>query len=163
MEKAARHNGLKIKVVEKAGTTLKGTLQRSNPFGKNVCGRGDCPMCSRGIFGLCRERGCVYEIRCKADGRVYPGQTGRSMYERVTEEMRAWRNGLNSSPLVRHSDLYHGGGEFEVNIAVTQKCFGKPSKRLITESVMIDGVDSNKTMNSKREWTYVNLNKVGLG
>ena len=162
VEKAAKENRLKIKVVEKAGLTVKNVLQRSNPFERTNCGRIDCPLCPRGILGICRERGCVYEVKCKEDGRVYPGQTGRSMYERIGEEIRAWRNRLESSPLARHSELYHGGREFDIEVRVVHRCFGKASRRLISEAVTIDEVDDENTMNSKKEWTYVSLSKVGL-
>ena len=40
------------------------------------------------------------------------------------------------------------------------KCFGKPSRRLITEAVMIEELGENETMNSKSEWGYVNLRKI---
>ena len=33
---------------------------------------------------------------------------------------------------------------------------------MVTESVMIDDLSESETMNSRREWTYVKLNKVGV-
>ena len=160
VQKIARRNRLKIKVVEKAGSTVKGVLQRSNPHVKQRCGRGDCPVCEHGEVGECRTRGCMYQIRCKGDSRKYRGQTGRSMYERTKEEMRNWRNHEDCSPLWSHSLLYHEGEDFEVDIEVMSKDYGKPSRRLITESILIENVSAAETMNSKKEWTYTNLNKV---
>ena len=66
------------------------------------------------------------------------------------------------SPLWRHSQLYHGGGDYEVNFEVIGDCFGKPSKRMITEAVMIEQLDETETMNSKREWTFTKLDKINL-
>ena len=66
------------------------------------------------------------------------------------------------SPLWRHSQLYHGGGDFEVDFKVVSDCFGKPSKRMITESVMIEQLSETETMNNKREWTFTKLDKVHL-
>ena len=42
------------------------------------------------------------------------------------------------------------------------KDYGKPSRRLITEAVLIDNLVDAQTMNSRREWTYTNLNKVRI-
>ena len=156
----ARRNGVRVKVVEKAGQTLKKELQRSNPFGKVACGREDCLVCKIGKPGECRKRGVVYQLKCKADRRKYRGQTGRSVYKRLKVEMRAWSIKEQSSPLWRHSELFHGGQEFEVDIQIVNECFGKPSRRLITEAVMIDQLNGNETMNSKREWSYTKLDKV---
>ena len=156
----ARKNGVKLKVLEKAGQTVKNVLQRSNPFGKVACGRETCVVCELGKPGECRNRGCVYQLKCKEDERKYRGQTSRSVNERFTEEMREWRDMKSESPLWRHSELYHGGGDFEVEVEVLKSCFGKPSRRMITEAVMIEQLGDRETMNSKREWTYTKLNKV---
>ena len=156
----ARKNGVKVKVVEKAGQTVKKELQRSNPFGKLVCGREDCFVCKVGKPGDCRKRGCVYQLKCSEDSRKYRGQTGRSTYERFNEEIRDWVNRDEGSPLWRHAELYHNGQDFEVEFEVIDDCFGKPSRRMITEAVKIEQLGSNETMNSKREWTYTKLNKV---
>jgi len=45
---AVVETGLRIKVVEKSGTTVKSLLQRSNPFGVDHCGRADCFICEGG-------------------------------------------------------------------------------------------------------------------
>ena len=79
---------MKVKVIEKAGLTMKQLLQRSDPYPKKRCERVDCAVCEIGKPGECRMRGCGYQIRCKEDGKEYRGQTGRSAYERLREEMR---------------------------------------------------------------------------
>ena len=38
--------------------------------------------------------------------------------------------------------------------------FGKPSRRLITELVMIENLREDEAMNNMQEWTDVKLNKV---
>ena len=60
----------------------------------------------------------------------------------------------------RHSDECHGGHPFEFDVKILSRCFGKPSRRLITEAVLIGELDDNEVMNSKREWSYACLNKV---
>ena len=97
---------------------------------------------------------------CKTDSRKYRGQTGRSIYERTKEEMRDWKNQCEHSPLWRHSELYHEGKDFELEVKITDRSFGKPSKRMIAESVLIEQLGKDETMNSKKEWTYVKLNKL---
>ena len=151
---------LKIKVVERAGCTIKSMLQRSNPFGVKDCLRDRCLICSQGCGTDCRTRGCVYEFLCVDCSRRYRGQTGRSIYERGVEHLKAWEREEDGCPLQRHANLYHGGGHFEVQVKVLSKCYGRPTKRLITEAVLIDELPDNEAMNSKSEWTYVKLGKV---
>ena len=103
VQRIARKNGVKLKVIDKAGVTARKVLQRSNPFEKRKCGRDDCVVCEYGKPGECRNRGCGYQLMCKADGRKYRGQTGRSVYERVKEEIRDWKGKSERSPLWRHS------------------------------------------------------------
>ena len=85
------------------------------------------------------------------------------MYKRVKEEVRDWKDKNEKSPLWRHSELYHEGQDFDLDVRVTDKSFGKPSGRMIAESVLIEQLGENETMNSKREWTYAKLDKVHVG
>ena len=151
---------MSIKVVERAGATLKSILQRSNPFGVGDCNRGNCLLCAQGEGGDCRTRGCVYEIKCKDCGRLYRGQTCRCMYERCKEYLEAWIAMEDDCPLQRHANLHHNGGHFEASIRIIAECYGRPSRRMITEAVMIDEIPNDMTMNNKSEWTYVKLAKV---
>ena len=157
----ARKHKIKVKVIEKAGLTMKKALQRSDPYPKKVCERADCVVCRLGRPGECRERGCGYELKCKSDGKKYVGQTGRSVNERVSEEIAQWEKKDQKSPLWKHDELCHQGQGFEVEVKVKDKNFGKPTRRLITESVKIEQLKASEAMNGKREWTYVQLNKVG--
>ena len=163
VQQIAKRNKVKVKVVEKAGLTVKKVLQKSNPFGKKACHRDDCAMCRYGRPGDCFIRGCGYQWMCKTDKRKYRGQTGRSAYERTKEEVHGWRNKCDGNPLWRHSELYHGGGDFDLELKLTDKSFGKPSRRMIAESVLIEQLSKEEIMNSKKEWSYVKLNKVSIG
>ena len=44
---------------------------------------------------------------------------------------------------------------------ITAKCFGKPTRRMITEAVVTDEVEEDSAMNRKSEWGYVRLPRVG--
>ena len=156
----ARWNGVKMKVIEKAGLTMKQVLQKSDPYPKVRCSRVDCPVCEYGKPGECRTRGCVYQIKCREDGMVYRGQTRRNVYERVKEEMRDMQGKDEKNPLWRHAEDCHEGEWFDMEIKVTDRCFGKPSKRTITEAVRIGEVETKDAMNGKQEWSYIRLDKV---
>jgi hypothetical protein len=162
VERLVTKHKLKIKVVERVGTTVQRILQRSNPFPRRHCQRDNCEVCRRGCGIDCRLRGCVYEIVCKEEGcgRRYRGHTGRSTGTRTGEHVKNWRNKDEKCPLYKHSILYHNGQEFEFDMKILARCYGKPSRRRISEAVYIDELSDDKTMNSKREWTYIKLNKV---
>lgn len=157
----AKRHKIKVKVIEKAGVTVKKALQRSDPFPKRVCGREGCVVCVFGKPGICRERGCVYELQCKGDGKKYIGQTGRSVSERVSEEVKQWADKVQASPLWKHDELCHQGQGFDLEVKVKDRNFGKPTRRLMTEGVRIENLRVENAMNGKKEWTYVQLNKVG--
>ena len=160
VEKLVKKNKLKIKVIERAGQTVKQLLQRSDPFQARICGQKDCFVCENNLPINCRERGVVYELKCKLCQRKYDGQTHRNACLRFGEHMKDWYNGNRKSPLVKHQELYHPNENFEVDARVLYKCFGKPTRRLITESVLIGELSNEETMNNKREWTYTQLDKI---
>ena len=159
VQQAAKESKLKIKVVEKVSTTVKKLLQKSNPFEKEICGRVDCEMCRLGCKDDCRTRGCVYEIKCKDCDRKYRGTTGRTAYHRTGQHIDDWTR-RKSCPMWEHSREYHNGEVYEYEMKIVSKCFGKPTKRMITEAVVIDEVDEDKAMNRKSEWGYVRLPRV---
>ena len=78
VEKLARKNKLKIRVIERAGQTVKQLLQRSDPFQSRICGQNDCFVCKHNLPINCRERGVVYQLICKLCLRKYDGQTHRN-------------------------------------------------------------------------------------
>ena len=158
IQQTTKRMNLKIKIVERVSSTIKHILQKSDPFEKVSCWRLDCEVCRRGNYTDCKESGCVYELTCR--DRRYRGTTARTTYHRTKEEVRDWLKQEEDSPLWKHSQMYHNGGDFEFDIRVIGRCFGKPSRRRITEAVRIDELDDEKTMNSKGEWSYIKLSKV---
>ena len=131
VQQLARKNGVKLKVMERAGLTVKKILQRSNPFEKKSCEREECMVCKYERPGECKMRGCGYQLICKEDGKKYNGQTGRSAYVRIGEEVRDWRKKDERSPLWRHSEVYHGGEDFDLEVKITDKSFGKPRREIM--------------------------------
>ena len=59
-----------------------------------------------------------------------------------------------------HSREYHNGEVYEYEIKIISKCFGKPTKCMITEVVVIDEVYEDKAMNRKSEWGYIRFSRV---
>ena len=158
VEKVLRKYKVKIKVVERVGTTVKRLLQKSNPFPPKECGRDSCLICADGCKVDCRMRGVVYELWCKECLRKYRGQTGRAIYCRGKEHVD--EGDVDKKPVKRHMELFHGGRNVEVGCKVLSQCYGKPTRRMIHEAVLIDELEDDETMNSRREWSYVKLNKV---
>ena len=160
VRKLVQKHKLKIRVVEKAGETVKQILQRSDPFKNNKCNRVDCFVCRNEIPINCRERGIVYQLKCKVCDRKYRGQTGRSEYERNCEHIKDLENKVKSSPLYRHKELFHQNENFDIEVSILARCYGKASRRMITEAVLIGELENNETMNSKTEWSYTKLYKL---
>ena len=158
IQKSARKYKIPIKVVETVNTSIKSTLQKSNPFGKFNCGRPDCRICSNGCEMNCRMRGVVYQLMCKECIKIlYRGQTARSGYERVNEHFDEYEKCKPSSVLWKHAENHHNGRTFEVGVKILSRNFGDPMKRLITESVLIDELQDEDILNNKKEWSYVRL------
>ena len=147
---------------------MKRILQRSDPFSEKGCSRTDCTICTKGLGIDCRARGCVYEIACeeckdKAEVKnKYRGQTGRSTYERMNEHFDKWEKKSEESPLWRHSVDHHSMNTFPVKVRILDRCFGKPTQRMITEVVMIEDMDENEAMNNKKEYGCVKIPKVNI-
>ena len=141
---------------------MRSILQKSNPFGVLRCEREDCVVCEKGSEFDCRSRVCVYQIRCKDCEKQYRGQTGNSTYERTCEHMGDWNSEKERCPLWKHDRQHHNKQRFDFDIKVISQCFGKPTRRLITEAVAIDELTPEKPMNNKGEWSYTKLSKVNI-
>ena len=58
-----------------------------------------------------------------------------------------------SNTLKKHADKCHGEHRFNLDVSILGKCFGKSSHRLITETVMIEELQDDEVMNSRKEWS----------
>ena len=165
---AAKRNKVKIKIQERSGTKIKGLLQRSDPFSEKTCKRPTCIICTNEMGINCRTRGCVYQMMCKdcedrADVRnKYRGQTSRSINERGGEHFDDWEKKKVDTPLWTHSREHHNGGTFPVEIKILNRCFGKPTRRKITEAVLIQAMKQEESMNNKNEYGFVRIPRVAV-
>ena len=82
-----KKSGLRIRIVEKSGMSVKRVLQRSDPFKKRTCERDCCFVCRTGGRGPCDSCGVTYEIKCQTCGQKYVGETARSAFTRGKEHL----------------------------------------------------------------------------
>ena len=157
---AEAKEGLKFKIMEVGGKTVKRVLQRSNPTATPGCEDTDCIACKddRGGGGNCRRNNVNYEIECQLcpEGKrpVYIGETSRNLFTRGREHMGSeHREGTEEREAGfahKHMERCHQGMEsrFKGRVTHTNKdCIG----RQVREGVLIRR--SNKEMmNSKSEW-----------
>ena len=160
IQRCADKNKVRLKVIERVDDSIRQKLQWSNPFKRTECGKDSCLVCERETSVDCRTRGCVYEMLCAECRRKYRGQTGHCIQKRTKQHFDGWRRGGETSPLHRHSQLFHEGKTFPVSIKVLKKCYGDQTGRRIAEAVLIDKLSSDETMNGRNEWTYIKLNKL---
>ena len=99
-------SGMRIKVIEKTGATLKSRLQVSNPFKTQRCGRESCFVCTSGGTGNCNSEGITYNLKCKTECEtkdIYRGESSGNAYTRGDEHLTNLNNrDLRQSPLWRH-------------------------------------------------------------
>ena len=82
---------INIKIVEKAGESLKSKLQRSNPFNDKTCADSECILCKNNTNSKCRVNNVTYQITCEECDDVYVGETSRNLYTRMHEHMQDYK------------------------------------------------------------------------
>ena len=152
--------GIKFKIMEVGGRTVKRELQRSNPTATPGCAEEDCIACNveRGKGGNCRRNNVNYQIECQLcpeGGRpVYIGETARNLYTRAKEHMSSRnREGAEedgSSFARKHMEQCHQGLQHRFMARVTRSNRDSFSRQ-IREGVQIRRC-SKEMMNSKSEW-----------
>ena len=157
-EEEAR-DGIKFKIMEVGGRTLKSELQRSNPTATPGCNKSDCLPCSggRGGGGKCHKNNVNYVIECHLcpEGRrfVYWGETSRNLYTRCKEHVGNLNRDTSdeeSQFMKTHMAEYHEGMESKFVAKVTHA--NKDSfTRQVREGVQIRR-SKRPVMNTKSEW-----------
>ena len=149
-------SGMKLKVVEKGGKTVKSVLQKSNIEVAGECGREDCFVWHHDRRGLCSKEGVGYMIWCEVcedDQGLRParmhGESGRCARVRVGEHMEALFSG-KSSNLREHCEQVHGGEIVPFASKVT-RVFKDPLKRQLEEAYRIRN-EPGVSLNDKNEW-----------
>ena len=144
-----------VKVVERAGMSIKRQIQNSYPFEQKVKCGDKCFVCVSGGKGNCRRSNVNYEIECMREGceYVYIGETGRNAYCRGMEHLKGLERKESDSVLAEHIVSCHGGVYDEppchkYRMSVTQYHV-TTLDRQVTEAVKID-TTKRPTLNRKR-------------
>ena len=174
--------GFSIKIVERAGATLRSSFPLANLWEDQKCGREDCVPCEQGAEKIqpCYRSSLVYENICKtcnpgADpGKeqpnlrtdiptVYVGETSRSLYERMREHQGAWRSQKVDSHMHIHHLNEHKGAEKPEFIVRAAKFHRTALSRQLGEAVRIrrrGGAGS--ILNSKSEYDRCKIPRLIL-
>ena len=149
--------GVKFRIVEMGGRSIKNQLQRSNPTRTKGCPNGDCLPCSegRGKGGNCLKSNVTYEMECKlcvGEGRcVYIGETSRNLYTRAKEHMDKYRSVTCQDSFVKqHQAEAHPNEPAAYTAKVTGE-FRDCLSRQVSEAIQIRRTDV-PVLNSKSEW-----------
>ena len=134
-------DGLKFKVVEGGGRSIKSIVQKSNPTETPGCGQSDCMACAvgRGEGGNCQRSNIQYEMRCgtcQDETPVYIGESSRNLYTRAKEHRQAYRRGGDNSFMAKHQAEKHQG-ERGVFTAKVVKTFKDCLRRQISEATSL--------------------------
>ena len=147
--------GMKVKVVEKGGRSLKSLLQRSDVEPSPDCKNDDCVVCRTEAKGLCSMENVGYMVWCKecemkGVRTVMHGETGRCARIRCGEHERAYLSKKNSN-LWEHARDVHKGGRVEYGYKVDKTFKDDVLARQLDEAIRIAGEDGY-LMNDKNEW-----------
>ena len=147
--------GLKIKVVEKSGQTLKQKLVRSNPFERRKCSI-PCHICTTQPNVNCKLRETIYKISCDGESENngkcpdnYEGESVRSIGERFNEHLDT------KSVLHYHFAEAHNGVIQPVLLEIIDRCPSDAMLRQATEAVCIR--EDKPTLNCKTEFGNANI------
>ena len=157
-------DGIKFKIQEVGGRSIKSIVQKSNPTATPGCDKPDCMPCmqGRGNGGNCMKSNVQYEVkctRCPVDRQpVYIGETSRNLYTRAKEHQDRYRKRNKDSFMLDHQLDQHQGEEAQYvtkNVKNFQDCL----TRQISEGIYIRRSDK-PVLNSKSEWHQPCLWKV---
>ena len=105
--------GLKIRVVEKAGMSMKRLLTKSDPFPHEKCANSNCAVCNRSDRINCKKRGVVYQINCQGNhdtpSGIYIGETARNISERMNKHLDKYKKKSQNSVFYQHMLEKHDG------------------------------------------------------
>ena len=162
-----RKSGLRIKVVERTGRTLKSQLQTSNPFKQQGgCGRPSCFICTTTKKGNCNRESITYKVECEGETctkNKYRGESAGNGYNRGIKHMSdlSSRNASNS-PLWRHCLEEHNGELQSFQMSVTGTYKNDAMLRQISEAVQIENTATGTLMNDRAEWNMTRVPRVTI-
>ena len=146
--------GTRIKMVERAGRSLKSMLFKVYPWGGPPCPREECQVCdsSEGDV-ICRTKNVVYtnicQICCETgqDAR-YIGETGRSVGERLTEHMQDAKDSKEGTHIHDHMEETHRGEAPRMKTKILSRC-RTALQRQVSETVIIKMKKTDRKQDTK--------------
>ena len=150
-EKISKLTGEKVRMVEKAGRTVRQMLHKSNHWSGGVCGRDKCLPCHSGDGTQdCRDKNIVYDIvcsNCEANKQttVYTGMTSRTAFERGREHLNKLSACAQDSAFYKHTEDFHLGVEVKFKMKTVQKHFSALN-RTLHEAVRIRKQSANPSV-----------------
>ena len=177
--------GCKVKIVERAGTSLKQMFPLTRIGGNKECGREECITCTQDSRGEeippCNKRSVLYENICtkcnpgvkeNKTGRptqpshppsIYVGETSRSLFERGKEHWKSFKNKQEVSHILKHHQVHHGGiGDPSFHLRPVG-FFKSALTRQVAEAVLIQEWGEDIVLNSKAEFNRCKIGRLTLG
>ena len=156
-ERGRMDRGLKAKIVEMGGQTLKEQLCRSNPWSGKPCENSHCFPCKEENGGDCRRKNAGYKITCSECKAEYHGETSRTMFCRGKEHLKGLTEKRKESVLWEHSESVHEGRDVSYTMRATG-FFSEPLTRQIDEAVRI--FNTTNAINRRNEWKKTAIPKA---
>ena len=170
----------RVKVVERAGGTLKDQFPTTTLWEGSSCDRTGCTTCNQGAEKLpnCKKASLVYEnvcLRCNPGAgnkgelkevkddipTLYVGETSRSIFERSREHWDDWRSRKEESHIRRHQEAEHGGDGAPKFIMRVVKFSKTALSRQIGEAVRISRRGgAGRILNSKSEYNRCKIPRL---
>ena len=164
--------GVKFKIVEKGGVTVKHMTQKSNPMATPGCPDANCVGCleERGKGGPCRQGNIGYQMECRLcddkfqltnkqlDRTTYVGETSRNLFTRGNEHIGKYVSKNEDSFILNHQAEQHNCQPAHFTAKVTGS-YGDCLTRQVAEGVAIRRCMTT-VLNSKSEWHQPALWKV---
>ena len=151
----------RIKIVEKAGRSIKQIMSSNYPWATRTCEDEDCFPCStndkKPSFS-CRIPGAGYRIFCTICEQlgapaIYFGETGQNLFTRGGQHKKEFKQKLSTNGIVIHNNQYHSEAPTMFNFRMEGTgLFCSPLERQIDESLRIKYSSTDVVMNSGSEW-----------
>ena len=149
----------RVKIVEKAGRSLKSILAPNYPWSFSKCEDLDCFPCSSSTGKIkvhCRTPGVVYNIICNLchGMAIYYGESGKNCYSRGKKHLEDYKAGNSSHCMSIHMKIHHPQEPWLVSNfkMIPVKSVRKPLDRQVSEALEIYNSEAEILMNSGAEW-----------
>ena len=172
--------GFSVKVVERAGASLRNQFPTTTLWDGSHCGREACITCNQGTEKLpnCKKSSLVYENVClqcnpgaDTNGELrevrddiptlYVGESSRTIFERSREHWNAWRTKKEDSHILKHQENEHGGSSSPKFTMRVVKHYRSALSRQVGEAVRIRRRGgAGNILNSKSEYNRCRIPRL---